>query len=247
MVLEGLSAKGFEMRRDLTNYEADLCRDLADPEYASLYVSSALEDDATPEEFLLALRDVADARQMTKVAEDAKLNRVSLYKMLRGSGNPHLHTLRALLKALGLRLSVVVAVSGENDKGQHPVPDSDLTSPTPLWKKGLDTDGLLSFLGVGNNADHVVPAWLMTNPAKPAWDTRLQLAEIMNAGSTELQKAVAEAMHRRLEATKSGDLANVGLGASPTAEPKVVSIDSKRKTIRSPKKRRSALARAAIA
>jgi probable addiction module antidote protein len=66
------------------------------PEYASLYVASALEGE--PHEFLTALRDIAEARKVSKVAEDANLNRVSLYKILRGSGNPRLNSLRPLLK-----------------------------------------------------------------------------------------------------------------------------------------------------
>jgi probable addiction module antidote protein len=107
------------MSEELTSYKADLLSDLADPEYASLYVASALEGE--PEEFLLALRDVAEARKMSKVAEDANLNRVSLYKILRGSGNPRLNSLRPLLKALGLRLSVV-ADSGHRE---HPGLDLD--------------------------------------------------------------------------------------------------------------------------
>jgi len=111
----------FEMRNDLTNYEADLLADLADPKYAAMYVSTALEDGCDAQEFLLALRDVADARTMSKVAEDANLNRVSLYKILRESGNPRLASLRSLLQALGLRLSIV-AIEDSEDK--QPIKDS---------------------------------------------------------------------------------------------------------------------------
>jgi probable addiction module antidote protein len=100
------------MQTDLTNYEVDLLGDLTDPEYAAMYVSSALEGEQ--EEFLMALRYVAEARTMTKVAEDSKLNRVSLYKILSDSGNPHLDSLRRLLKAMGLRLSVVVDVATQD-------------------------------------------------------------------------------------------------------------------------------------
>jgi probable addiction module antidote protein len=38
--------------------------------------------------FLLALRNVAEARGMTKLAARSKLNRESLYKMLSKRGNP---------------------------------------------------------------------------------------------------------------------------------------------------------------
>jgi probable addiction module antidote protein len=107
------------MQSELTNYEADLYTDLANPKYAAMYVASALEDDAGEHEFLLALRDVAEARTMSQVAEDANVNRVSLYKMLRNSGNPHLDTLRSVLKALGLRLSVATAQDHTDDDQQR--------------------------------------------------------------------------------------------------------------------------------
>lgn len=62
---------------------------------------------ATPRNvFTLALRDVAKAHGFSEVAKGAALGRESRYKALSPDGNPKFSTLQALLKALGLRLTV---------------------------------------------------------------------------------------------------------------------------------------------
>jgi len=58
------------------------------------------------EMFLLALRDVAEAHRMAKVAEDAELSRESLYRMLSEDGNPRFSSLTSILRVLGYRLTV---------------------------------------------------------------------------------------------------------------------------------------------
>jgi probable addiction module antidote protein len=91
--------------KELTKYKADLLEDLKDSEYAALYLEQALEG-GSPEEFLLALRDVAEARKISSVAQASNLNRENLYKMLSVAGNPRLKSLTAILESVGLRLSV---------------------------------------------------------------------------------------------------------------------------------------------
>jgi probable addiction module antidote protein len=98
----------------LTNYKSDLFEDLKDPEHAALYLANVMEDGSS-EEFLLALRDVAEARKMSAVAEASNLNRESLYKMLSESGNPRLNSLRAVLASVGLRLSVKPVLAVHRD------------------------------------------------------------------------------------------------------------------------------------
>ena len=88
-------------------YEIGLLEDLADPEEAAAYLNAALED-GDQEVFLLALRHVTEARGMSQVARQARLNRESLYKMLSSTGNPQLASLNALLRTVGLRLAVEV-------------------------------------------------------------------------------------------------------------------------------------------
>lgn len=91
------------------SYQAELIGSLQDPREAAEYLNAALEKD-DPELFLLALRNVAEAQGgMAQLAEKAKLNRESLYKMLSERGNPELRSLEVLLHALGLRLAVTVA------------------------------------------------------------------------------------------------------------------------------------------
>jgi probable addiction module antidote protein len=90
-------------------YQDFLIEALADPAEAAGYLNVALED-GNKEVFLLALRNVAEARLggMSKLAEATGLNRESLYRMLSGKGNPELKSLDKLLHALGLKISVEV-------------------------------------------------------------------------------------------------------------------------------------------
>lgn len=86
-----------------------LVESLQDPQEITAYLNVALEDAFEQGDFrlfLLALRDVAVAKGMRKVASRAKLNRESLYRMLSDQGNPELSSLWALLKTMGIKLSV---------------------------------------------------------------------------------------------------------------------------------------------
>ena len=89
------------------NYQDSLLESLADANEAAAYLNAALED-GDNEVFLLALRNVADARVggMSRLAEATGLNRESLYRMLSENGNPELNSLSRLLQALGLKLAV---------------------------------------------------------------------------------------------------------------------------------------------
>ena len=81
-------------------------KSLGNPDEAAQYLNACLEDEDA-RAFLLALRDVADARGgIRALSRDAHLNRESLYRMLSKSGNPSLNSLAAVLNACGLRLAV---------------------------------------------------------------------------------------------------------------------------------------------
>ncbi len=69
------------------------------------YLTAALEN-SDPDAFLMAVRDVAKARGISKVAESAGLGRESLYKALRPGAQPRFETVRRLLEALGVKLDV---------------------------------------------------------------------------------------------------------------------------------------------
>jgi len=95
----------------LTNYKADLLKELQDPEMAALYLDDVLksEDQAA---FLIALRDVVTAfGGATAIARQAHVQRESLYKALSERGNPRFSTLQGILKPLGVRLTCVPMVS----------------------------------------------------------------------------------------------------------------------------------------
>lgn len=81
-----------------------------DREFAIAYLQVAMESLENPEERaggLLALRAVAEAYGgLGAVAAQAGISRESLYRALSPKGNPTLKTLVAVLKTLGLRLSV---------------------------------------------------------------------------------------------------------------------------------------------
>jgi probable addiction module antidote protein len=95
------------MNRASRPYKESLLEDLKDPNEAAEYLTAALED-GSPDVFLLALRDVAEAHGMKRLAESAQLNRESMYRMLSDQGNPQLSSLTAVLHQLGLRLAVEV-------------------------------------------------------------------------------------------------------------------------------------------
>jgi len=87
-------------------YREVLLANLTDPVEAEGYLNAVLEE--YPEGFLKALRNVAQARQMAKVAQEAGIQRESLYRVLAEGGNPTLETLTAVLKAVGLKISIAV-------------------------------------------------------------------------------------------------------------------------------------------
>lgn len=73
------------------------------------YLNAALEDD-DPSLLAAALGDVARARGMTQLARETGITRDGLYKALSPSGNPSFATVQKVVKALGYKLDVAVAV-----------------------------------------------------------------------------------------------------------------------------------------
>ncbi len=117
------------------SYKSDLQKRLKDTAYCAGYLSAAMED--SNEAFLVALRDVADAKAgMSELASVTQLNRESLYKLLSQYGNPRLTSLTSILAALGLRIKIeaaaeaparVAATAAQRHKAQpassvHPLP-----------------------------------------------------------------------------------------------------------------------------
>jgi probable addiction module antidote protein len=95
------------MTKPSVQYENGLKDALADPEEAAAYLNAALED-GSQDVFLMALRDVAEARGLSRLAREASLNRENMYRILSAKGNPQLSSLTGLLDSLGLKLAVKV-------------------------------------------------------------------------------------------------------------------------------------------
>ena len=90
-----------------TSHDEAIVRRLRkDPCFAAEYLKAAIEDEDEPHVLLIALRHLAQAQGIAKVAKAAKVERESLYRALSAHGNPRLSTLVAVTKAIGLRLTV---------------------------------------------------------------------------------------------------------------------------------------------
>ena len=77
-----------------------------DPVFAAEYLNSILED-GDQKELMLALRRMSKAfGGIQKLADQAKLNANTLYRTLSPKGNPELKSLRAVLRAMGMQLTV---------------------------------------------------------------------------------------------------------------------------------------------
>lgn len=72
------------------------------------YLNAALEDE-NPDVFLIAMGDVARARGMTKLAQDAGMGRESLYKALTPGAKPRYDTVLKVMRALGVNLHATPA------------------------------------------------------------------------------------------------------------------------------------------
>ena len=88
------------------NYKEHLLKRLRNPKEAAAYLNAALEDEDS-RVFLVALKDIAEANGgLSKLAQEADLNRESLYKTLSPKGNPRLQSLIAILQACHLDISI---------------------------------------------------------------------------------------------------------------------------------------------
>ena len=100
----------------LTNYRESLLKRLKSRIYAVGYLTNVLAHE-TPEAFLIALKDVVEARgeNITSLAEEAGITRQALYQALSKNGNPRFSTITQILKALDLRFSGLTALSSEKE------------------------------------------------------------------------------------------------------------------------------------
>jgi probable addiction module antidote protein len=83
----------------------DASKYLDSEEAVAEFLSAALEDE-NPEVFVAALGEVAKARGMAEIAREAGLGRESLYKALTPGSKVRYETVRKLMHALGVKLTV---------------------------------------------------------------------------------------------------------------------------------------------
>ena len=106
-----------ELKASVSHAEETIKELRVDRAFAVEYLKAALEELDDPENRaagLLALRDVAEAYGgLGAIATQAGISREALYRSLSPKGNPTLKTLLAVLKSVGMRLSV------EPEKAAH--------------------------------------------------------------------------------------------------------------------------------
>jgi len=89
-----------------------------DPELAYEYLKATLED-VDEAALRLGLLRMAQAYGVQDLAEKAGMRRENLYRALRPKANPTVKTLSAILRALGLRLSVERLSSSPEHRAEH--------------------------------------------------------------------------------------------------------------------------------
>ena len=99
-----------QLKAAVSHHEREVAELRADRELAVEYLKAAMESIDNPDDragALLALRAVAEAYGgLSSVASQAGISRESLYRALSAKGNPTLKTILAVLKAVGMKLSV---------------------------------------------------------------------------------------------------------------------------------------------
>jgi len=91
-------------------YPVDIASELKTQEEISEFIEAAIEEaenDVDPKYLIHALDTAARARGMLKTAEEADVDRASLYRILSGETDPRASTLAKIAAALGYRLTLV--------------------------------------------------------------------------------------------------------------------------------------------
>ncbi len=157
-------------------YREALLEALSDPIEAVHYLNAAIGD--SPEMFLKALRNVAQARQMAKVARDAGVTRESLYRATSEIGNPTLDTLNSVLSAMGIKLKF------EPDADVSPaVPIAGVPSSLTPTEASVPVELGSSIQGIGASAGYFLigaGASFRANLAIAGWEQNTATAQLSN-------------------------------------------------------------------
>jgi len=184
------------MPRQTRSYREALLESLSDPIEAVHYLNAAIDD--SPEMFLKALRNVAQARQMAKVARDAGVTRESLYRATSEIGNPTLETLDSVLAAVGIKIKFEANQGSVNSVPSTPSQPTVASHRTSGFGTGrvrfVEEEGTRQ--GVGNSVGVLV--------APPGTNVGVNYAFELTQGTEEswLQKITSQ--HNRGELTIGG-------------------------------------------
>ena len=93
----------------------DVAEHLRTPEEMAAYLDACLEEADGDAAFIAkALGDIARAKGMSQVAQDAGLSRESFYKALSGERYPTFDTILKVIHALGLKLNVEAVLTANS-------------------------------------------------------------------------------------------------------------------------------------
>ena len=110
--------------RKITTTPYDVAEHLRTLEESAAYLEACFEEANGDAAFIAkALGDIARAKGMSQVAQDAGLSRESLYKALSGERNPGFDTVLKVMNALGLKLHAEADLSSKKTAQQDNPPD----------------------------------------------------------------------------------------------------------------------------
>lgn len=88
----------------MISHEFDAAKFLDNEEVIAEYISQVLSENNS-DLLLLALKDIARAHGMTKLARDTGLTREALYRSLEQGSKPRFDTIQRIITALGIQFS----------------------------------------------------------------------------------------------------------------------------------------------
>lgn len=94
----------------IKTYPVDIAAELKTDEDIDSFIEASIEEaknDTDPKYLIHALETAARARGMLKTANDADVDRASLYRILSGETDPRASTLAKIANVFGYRLTLV--------------------------------------------------------------------------------------------------------------------------------------------
>jgi len=95
------------MTKKLKEFKHYFAKKLKDTEYVIAYLNEALADEDN-RVFLVALKNVMEAYEENKsaIAQENKISRSTIYRMLSKSGNPRWSNITSIVDAMDLQINI---------------------------------------------------------------------------------------------------------------------------------------------